>query len=150
MNKIRKYLAMIVAGLVSVLGVGCSTLESTDPVETGEVIGFVYSMTKDELDDDQREAVEEAYAIFAEVVNTFEEDGSIDVKQTIFKVMEEKFPGTEGDNAQTKAIVKLVVNRYWDRVDEKYGLSDRVPSEQIAIVRQVYVGIERGLGREVE
>jgi hypothetical protein len=150
MDSIWKYIAAIFTGILALLGMGCSNLESVDPVETGEVIGFVYTMTKDELDEDHREAVEEAYAVFVEVVNNFDENGNIDLKQTLFNVLEEKFPGETGDNAQTKAIVKMIVNRYWDRVDEKYGITNRIPSEQIAIVRQVYIGIERGLGREVE
>lgn len=126
----------------------CTTVDGTtkiDPVSAGEVIGFTYLLTKDELKETDRKSIELAYGIFAEIVNMPDDGvGSSDsVKALLFAVIDAKFDGKEKE----KAAVKMVVTLYWSRVDAKFKVDQMQTSEQMQVLKQVYLGIERGLGR---
>lgn len=131
--------------------VGCTTVENgqtkVDPLATGEVIGYTYLLTKDELKDTDRQAIELAYSVFTDVI---QEHGDIvkpndNVKSLMLVVIDSKFDGPS--KQKQKVAVKMIVSMYWDRLQTKYNIDSMVSSEQIAFLRQVHMGIERALGR---
>lgn len=146
-------LQIMIAALFAFTLTGCGLFTSedggdskVDAVDTGEIIGFTYLMTKDELSQNDRENIEEAYHIFAKVANddyNFDED--IDFQSLLLQEIDSQMPGEE--NLKRRTAARIITMRYWNRVDAKYNINISVPTEQLAILQQVYIGIERGLGR---
>lgn len=121
-----------------------------DPVSTGEIVGFAYLMTKHELEEEDRQTIEKAYEIFADVARMTVTEDTTDLKGLLFNLIDEKMPEDDDRDIQRKVAVKIIINRYWTRVDVKYNISDLIPADQLSIIQQVYIGIERGLGREAD
>ena len=142
----KNYLLVVLALFVLA---GCGSIDTSkiDPVDTGEIIGFTYLMTKNELSEEDRQAVESAYAVFAQIANYTGDAEALDVKVMLFSLIDDKMPADDDSEIARKTAVKLIVNRYWNRVDVKFNLADRLPVEQLSILQQVYIGMERGLGR---
>lgn len=141
-----KTIMAIILSAVMLLA-GCSTLgEKVDPIATGEIIGFTYLITKDELDEEQREIVVKAYELFSEIVATeYAELNTDTLKKELFRQLDKQFPNEE-DLAKRTAI-KLMANRYWNKLDAKYSISTLIPEQQLDMLKQVRLGIEQGLGR---
>lgn len=131
---------------------GCVTQDPTsgktkvDPVSSGEVIGYTYLLTKDQLSKQDQENIKAAYAIFSYVVNVSPDSAGKDIKGQIFALIDEKI-AKDQDPAKVAAI-KLVVTIYWNKIQDKYNIEAMVPKEQLAMLHQVYIGIERGLGNQ--
>ena len=146
-----KHILVILATVFLLSGCLSTSLKDAaskiDPVDTGEIIGFTYLMTKEELSESNREAVEKAYAIFTDVVNSDVDlsGETIDLKGMLFDRLDKKM--SDPEDAPKKAVIKLVISRYWNRVDAKYDIDVQIPTKQMAILKQVHLGIERGLGR---
>ena len=132
--------------LVAVLA-GCSNL-ATNPVDTGEIIGFTYLMTQQELSEGDRETIEDAYEVFAKVAKMKPEDTHIDFKIVLFNAIDKKFPVDDEETMRQNVAAKMIVRRYWSRVDTKFGIEGLPFSDQLAVAQQVYIGIERGMGRD--
>jgi hypothetical protein len=147
MNKFTTAMAILA---MIMFFVGCTTTvdgeKKVDPVATGEIIGFTYLITKDELSDSDREVVEKAYAIFTDVVNSkFDLNGpSLNLKSMLFAKLDEEMD--KPDQEAKKAAIKLVITRIWSQVDAKYDIDIQIPTKQLAILKDVQIGIERGLG----
>jgi len=131
--------------------VGCNSIKETvkkaDPTTTGEIIGFAYLLTKDELADNDRKNIEQAYAVFSEVVSrdAVEYSATVNVKEELFKALDRAMDKPE-DQAK-KAAIKIIVSTYWSKVNSEYSIDLKLPAEQLAILKQVHIGIERGLGK---
>lgn len=132
--------------LLSLFLVGCTTNEKVvvDPVSAGEVIGYTYLLTKDQLKEQDRQAIIIAYEVFTYVVNLNQTSAGTDLKEEIFALLDEKFLKEEDE--QKKAAIKAVVTVYWSRIQTKYNIEQMDPTEQLEVLRQVHIGIERALG----
>ena len=131
--------------LLSACLVGCATNEKVvDPVSAGEVIGYTYLLTKDQLKEQDRQAIVIAYEVFTYVVNLNQASAGTDLKEEIFALLDEKFLKEEDE--QKKVAIKAVVTVYWSRIQSKYNIEQMVPTEQLEVLRQVHIGIERALG----
>jgi hypothetical protein len=139
--------------LLIALMVGCTATDPTtgkrkiDPIATGEIIGYTYLLTKDELKESDRKTIELAYAVFTEVVNEHSDivQPNDSVKAILYAVIDAKFD--DPSKEKQKAAVKAVVALYWSRVDSKFNVESMVSAEQMAVLKQVHIGIERALGR---
>lgn len=148
----NKFTSAMAALAIVMSFVGCTVTtedgeKKVDPVATGEIIGFTYLITKDELSDSDRETVENAYAIFTDVVNSdLDLSGeSLNIKGMLFDKLDEEMD--KPDQEARKAAIKLVITRIWSQVDAKYNIDLQIPTKQLAILKDVQQGIERGLGR---
>jgi hypothetical protein len=147
-----KYL--IVASILALALVGCKvggTDVKVDPVASGEIIGFAYTLTQDKLSTQDRKNIETAYTIFSEVANTdpntLVQTASTGLEQVLLNAVAAKFPDPK--DAAIKMATTLVIQSYWSQVDAKYALNIKPPVEQLAIMKQVYIGIQQGLGKPV-
>lgn len=140
---------IILSILLAMLITGCTSVDSEgnkefDPVNTGEIIGFTYLMTKAELSESDRENVEKAYEVFTAIVTSdIDLSVSVDLQALLYAELDKRI----NDSPETKVAIKVILSRYWDRVNTKYNVSLKLPADQLAIMKQVRLGIERGLGR---
>lgn len=126
----------------------CSVLDKVeeDPIATGEIIGFTYLLTKDELSTENREIVEKAYGLFSDIVSDEYVHMTNDtLKNALFERLDRLYP--DADDVAKRTAIKLMANRYWNKLDAKYNISSLIPDDQLDMLRQVRIGIEQGLGR---
>lgn len=139
----RKIIAVLILTLA-----GCTNFTQTgNPVDTGEIIGFTYLMTQQELSEGDRETIEDAYEVFVMVATANYGDTTIDFKALLFSEIDKKFPADNEETVRQNVAAKLMVDRYWSQVDAEYGIDAMPFSDQLAVAQQVYIGIERGMGR---
>lgn len=122
---------------------GC-TNTNIDPVATGEVIGFTYQLTKDQLNDGDRKNIEEAYSILSVVLSTYNDEQQADVKSILYLVTDAKI-----EDPVKRTAVKLVISLYWDKLQSNVNINSMSLHDQIEVLKQVKIGIERGLGNNV-
>lgn len=119
---------------------GC-TNTNIDPVATGEVIGITYQLTKDQLNDGDRQTIEEAYSIFSMVLDTYNGEQQADVKAILYLVADAKI-----EDPAKRAATKLIITLYWNKLQTNINIDSLPLKDQIEVMKQVKIGIERGLG----
>ena len=133
-------LTFLIAVFSSMVLSGC-TLNSLDPIATGEVIGITYTLTKDQLNDTDRENIEAAYSVFCDLLEVEDKIENGNVKGILFVIVDEKI-----DDIAKRAAIKLVITLYWDKLQSNIDVDSMPYKDQIEVLKQVKIGIERGLG----
>jgi hypothetical protein len=136
---IKKVCAVGVLSSV-LLFTGCIN-SNLDPVATGEVIGVTYQLTKDQLNEGDRKNIEEAYSIFSTVLATYGGEQQADVKSILYLVADAKI-----EDPSKRAAVKLVITLYWNKLQTNVNIDAMPLKDQIEVLKQVEIGIKRGLG----
>lgn len=145
-----KFKSLLICTIFTLL-MGCVTKDPSgntkfDPASTGEVIGYAYILTKDQLNEQDLDNIKAAYAVFSYVVNVSPDSAGTDIKAQIFALIDEKI--AKHQDAQTVAAIKIVVNIYWNKLQSKYDIEAMTPTDQLAMLHQVYIGIERAIGNQ--
>jgi len=132
------FMVCVITGMLLVSG--CATTK-LDPVATGEVIGITYQLTKDQLNDGDRQTIEEAYSIFSMVLDTYNGEQQADVKTILYLVADAKI-----EDPAKRAATKLIITLYWNKLQTNINIDSLPLKDQVEVMKQVKIGIERGLG----
>lgn len=119
---------------------GCTTIKN-DPVATGEVIGITYILTKDQLSETDRENIENAYHVFSEFLSISDQLENGDIKGQLYAILDLKV-----EDPAKRAATKVIITLYWDKLVRDVNMESLVLHDQIEVLKQVKIGIERGLG----
>jgi len=138
----------IVCIMIGILLFGCATSPDqvgVSPLVAGQVAGFTYGVTENQLSLRKRKVIEDVYKIFSIVA-----DGSdriiaagITVEKAFDNALDKQFP--DPDDIIKKEVVKLVIRVYWKKANTKYAIAAKTIVQQLKIIRQMRIGIERGL-----
>jgi len=146
--KLRNLLACV---LLSTM-MGCVTKDNLtgeehfDPLASGEVIGYTYILTKDQMSTQDLDNIKAAYSAFSYVAQLPPNMTGSDIKVLLLETLDKEVSKTH--DAKTVAAAKILVTMYWSRLQSKYNIDAMIPTEQLAMLRQVYIGIERGIGNQ--
>lgn len=131
-------IALICASLV-----GCSIFEKdVDPYTAGQIMGFTYVLTKEEMKEKDRKQLTKAYCAFEEVV-TIEDPSAVaqnKIKERLFGEID-----TQVEDVAQREMVKAIVQMYWTKVDAEYKLEIAMPEKQLSILREVRNGIAQAI-----
>lgn len=146
MTKANSFSALLLAAFI--VGSGCATHPGDfgiNPATTGNLVGFAYKITEDDLSSKEKRIAIHVYEIFSMVANASDRiiEKGITVKAAAHLALDQRFPSP--DDASKKELVYKLIRVYWDRTNSKFSIAAKTAKEQLYIISQLRKGIENGL-----